>query len=304
MDIKEKFEKGRESHTYQRVDTDHSVNVYLGYNDSGNMSMVVAENGKEERVKSSKFIDVQLKRREDQKLALSFDLQDSAYAQLFTIFCKDMIVVCERAGKEMAISNALIRWKYWLELFGKKSPHILDRNEIKGLVGELLFLKDYMAPQFELDEAVKSWMGPMLGHKDFEIQNTWYETKSINAGAVQVAISSLEQLESEEDGHLAILRLEETSENNDQSINLNRLVLQIMEMIETPEIRDMFMVRLDNIGYANDPEYEKYAYVKRGMEIYKVDDSFPRIRRNSINPSIGNAKYTIMIDGLVNYREI
>jgi len=167
-----------------------------------------------------------------------------------------------------------------------------------------LFLKDYMAPQFGLDEAVKSWMGPMLGHKDFEIQNTWYESKSINAGAVQVSISSLEQLESEEDGHLAILRLEETSVNNDQSIDLNKLVLQIMEMIDVPEIRDLFMVRLDNIGYANDPEYEKYVYVMRGMEIYTVDDSFPRIRRNDINPSIGNAKYTIMIDGLVNYREI
>ena len=303
MNLLEKFEKGKDSHTYQRVGVDYSVNVFLGYNDSGNMSMVVAENGKEERVKSSKFIDVQLKRREDKKLALSFDLLDDAYSQMFTIFCKDMIAVCERAGKEMAISSALVRWKYWLELFGRKNPHILDKNEIKGLIGELCFLNDYLAPKVGMDEAIKSWMGPLLGHKDFEIQDTWYEVKSINEGAIQVTISSLEQLESELDGHLVIVRLEETSENNDQAINLNGIVLHIMEQIEDPEIRDLFIIRLDNLGYVNDPEYDKYVFVKRGHETYRVDNEFPRLRRKDIDSSIGNAKYTLMMDGINKYRE-
>lgn len=303
MDLQNKFRKGKDSHTYQRIDMDYRVNVYLGYNDDGRMSMVVAEDGKEERVKSSKFIDVKMKRREDRKLALSFDLLDDAYAQLFTVFCKDMIIICERAGKEMAISNALLRWKYWLELFGKRTLHILEKNEIKGLIGELYVLKDYIAPKYGINEAVKSWMGPMLGHKDFEIQDTWYEVKSINENAVQIAISSLEQLESDIDGHLAVVRLEDTSENNNRAVDLNTMVISIIDMIEDPEVLELFRVRLDNLGYNPDPEYDKHVFEKKGMEFYYVSEEFPRLRRKDINASIGNVKYTILVDGIAKLRE-
>ena len=91
-----------------------------------------------------------------------------------------MVLVCEKAGKEMAISNAVVRWKYWLELFGKKKGTLLDKSEIKGLIGELLLLKDKFIPEYGVTDAIASWMGPMLGHKDFEIADTWYEVKAVN----------------------------------------------------------------------------------------------------------------------------
>ena len=126
MQISKKFEQGIEQHTYQRLDSDYKVNLFLGYNEDGKMSMVITEPGQVVKTKSSKMIDVQMSKREDGKIALTFDLLDNAYASMFTIFCKDMILVCEKAGKEMAISNAVVRWKYWLELFVKSD--ILNRD--------------------------------------------------------------------------------------------------------------------------------------------------------------------------------
>ncbi len=96
MNIEEKFKKGNISNTYQRIDSDYKVNIFLGYNDDGKMSMVITEPGKETAIKSSKLIDVSLKRREDQKMALTFDLLDDAYKSMFMVFCKDIIVICER----------------------------------------------------------------------------------------------------------------------------------------------------------------------------------------------------------------
>ena len=107
MELLKKFEKGALSHTYQRIDSDYKVDIFLGYNDEGQMSMVITENGRETPVKSSKFISVQLKRREDGKLALSFDLLDNTYKSMFLIFCKDIIITCEKAGSEMAIPNGI-----------------------------------------------------------------------------------------------------------------------------------------------------------------------------------------------------
>lgn len=303
MNLSKKFEKGNEAHTYQRIDPDYKVNIFVGYNDDGNMSMVLTENGKEEKVKSSKLIDVNLKRREDHKLALSFNLLDLSYAPMFTVFCKDMIVVCERAGKDKAISTALTRWKYWRKLFGRRQSLLLDKQEIKGLMGELYELKNRLIPEYDYKNAVKSWMGPLLGHKDFEINNTWYEIKTINDGAVQLIISSLEQLESDLDGHLIVVRVEETSENNEKALNINQLVLQIIDAIEDPEVLEEFRIKLDNMGYSADPEYDSHNYVIKGSDAYTVNDSFPRLKRKDIDKSIGNVKYTIVIAGIAAFKE-
>lgn len=303
MELSKKFEKGVESHTYQRIDPDYKVNIFLGYNDDGKMSMILTENGKEEKVCSSKLIEVHLKRREDRKLALSFDLLDDAYAPMFTVFCKDMIVVCESAGKDMAISSALIRWKYWKEMFGKKHSQLLDKQEIKGLMGELYVLKNRLIPEFGCRDSVKSWMGPLLGHKDFEINQTWYEVKTVNSGALQLTISSLEQLESNIDGHMIVVRVDETSETNERALNLNTIVLQLTDLIDDSEALEEFRIKLDNAGYSIDPEYEKYNFVFTGTETYMVNDEFPRLRRKEVGNAIGNAKYTILIAGISEFKE-
>lgn len=303
MKIEEKFARGAETRTYQRVDADYRVNIFLGYNEDGQMSMVITEPGKEALVKSSKLINVALKRREDQKLALSFDLLDSNYKSMFIVFCKDMIVTCEKGGSQLAISNALVRWKYWKEMFGKKKSNVLDKMEIKGLIGELLELRDYFMVEHGETVAIQGWMGPLLGHKDFEIANTWYEIKSVNENAVQVNISSLEQLESDVDGHLIIERLEETSSVSNLSINLNQVVLSVINRIEDPENMELFQTRLDNMGYAVDQEYDNYNFIFKGRQSYIVNELFPRLQRKDVNQSIGNAKYTIMLDGIIDFKE-
>ncbi len=303
MNIEEKFKKGADTHTYQRIDIDFKVNIFLGYNDNGFMSMVITEPGKNEVVKSSRWIDVSLKKREDQKMALSFDLLDNAYKSMFMVFCKDIIVICERAGSHMAISTALTRWKYWKEMFGKKKAQILDKHEIKGLIGELIELRDHFITEYDETTAIRSWMGPMLGHKDFEINETWYEVKTVNESAIQVNISSLEQLESDLNGHLVIIRLEDASATSELAINLNKLVVSVMDNIMDPENLDLFRERLDNMGYIPDDEYDNYVFVFRGRQSYLVTEDFPRLTRGCVPDSVGNVKYTLLLNGISRYLE-
>ena len=303
MNLSQKFDQGVETHTYQRIDSGYKVDIFLGYNDNGKMSMIITENGKDERVKSSKLIDVNLNRREDHKLALSFDLLDMVYAPLFTLFCKDLIVVCEHVGKDKAISSALVRWKYWKEMFGCRRKQVLDKQTIKGLIGELYELIHRFIPKYGYMNAIKSWMGPLLGHKDFEINKTWYEVKTVNDGALEVTISSLEQLESDLDGNLIVVRVDETSENNEKAVNLNKLVLQLIDFIEDLEILDEFRIKLDNIGYSAIPEYNSYNFIIKGSEVYKVNEAFPRLRRRDLNDAIGSAKYTLTLVGISEFKE-
>ncbi len=303
MNIEEKFAKGAVSRTYLRIDSEYRVNIFLGYNDDGKMSMVITEPGREAPVKSSKIIDVTLRRREDQKIALTFDLLDNSYKSMFLLFCKDIILICERAGSQMAISNALTRWKYWKEMFGNKKSSILDKQEIKGLIGELIELRDHFMCEYDEAVALQSWMGPLSGHKDFEIDDTWYEIKAVNENAVQVKISSLEQLESENDGHLVIMRLEDASITSGLAINLNKIVIAIANVIHDPDNMELFRNRLDNLGYVPDDEYDNYNFVFKGRQSYTVNSDFPRLVRSSVSESIGNASYTILLNGISNFKE-
>ena len=303
MNIEEKFRKGAADHTYQRIDSEYKVNIFLGYTEDGKMSMVITEFGKKVLVKSTKSIEVSMKTRDDKKLALSFDLLDDSYKSMFMLFCKDMIVVCERAGSQMAISTALTRWKYWKDMFGKKKDDILDKQEIKGLIGELIELRDHFMKDYDESTAVKSWMGPLMGHKDFEVNDTWFEIKAVSENAVQINISSLEQLESETDGHLVILRLEEASATSDLSVNLNKVVLSVAEAIMDPDNLDLFRLRLDNMGYVPNDEYDNYNFIYKGRQSYMVTDGFPRLTRKDVSESIGNVKYTILLNGISSFKE-
>lgn len=304
MNIQEKFEKGAHNHTYTRIDPEYKVDIYLGYTQDGQMSMVITEPGKQTLIKSSKLIDVKMEKRDDGKCMLYFNLLDASYKSMYFIFCKDMIGICEKAGSSMAISNAVTRWKYWKEMFGKKKQTILDKMEIKGLIGELLELRDHFIKDYGEIDAVASWMGPLLGHKDFEIDDTWYEVKAVAENAIQVKISSLEQLESDIDGHLVVVRLEDTSTVASNGINLNNMVASVAEQISDPDNLNLYMNRLDNMGYAYDEEYDSICFAYKGTEYYSVREGFPRLVRSEVNPSIGNASYTILLNGVRDYREV
>ena len=53
---------------------------------------------------------------------------------------------------------------------------------------------------------MKSWSGQELTHKDFSMENTWYEIKTIGCGQQNIKISSLEQLDSVYDGEIVVFQ--------------------------------------------------------------------------------------------------
>lgn len=303
MELSKKFQQGENRHTYQRIDEDYQVNFFVGYNDSGKMSMILTESGRDVRVKSSNLIDVNLNRREDGKLALSFDLMDQSYASMFLVFCKDMIVVCEREGRNRAIESAIVRWNYWLKMFGKKRDKYLEKSVVKGLIGELMIMKEYLIPLYGYEQAITGWMGPQSGHKDYEIGETWYEIKTTTAGATEVTINSAEQLDSTLEGHLGVVRLDDASPISNTSLNLNEVIIDVMDCIELPEIMDLFRAKLDLLGYESDEYYNDFAFVYSGFDLYSIKDSFPRITRNELYTAIGNVQYSLLLGAIENFKE-
>lgn len=303
MKLKDKFEIGKEKHTYQRIDSEYMSDVYLGYNQENNMTMVIVEVGKPAKVKSSNIIEVRFGERQDKKIALSFTLLDQSYESMFLLFCEDIIKICERTDSSWRLSNVVHRWKYWREMFGKKTRTILSKEEIKGLIGEIYVLKTFFFRKFGIEDTVSSWMGPVAGHKDFEISNTWYEIKTIDEGASKVTISSIEQLDSLEIGYLVIVRVEDTSSTSDIAINLNSIVEDVRLQIKDIDVLNEFDTKLSEVGYTYSDEYKDYNFLMKGYDLYTVDENFPRLKREDISEVIENAKYSLVLYGIREFKE-
>lgn len=183
----------------------------------------------------------------------------------------------------------------------KSHSEILSEHEIKGLIGELLFLKDEMFPLWGISNSISSWTGPDASKKDFSIENTWYEIKTIEYGKKTVGISSLEQLESLVDGVLVVYQLEKMS-SGFNGITLNNLINEILHMVSLLPDKQLFIDKLHKVGFSFSDVYDEYVYDKRELSKYRVNESFPKLVKNRVPQAIAKAAYEITLSEIIKYK--
>ena len=230
-------------------------------------------------------------------------MTDNHYYDLFCSFCSDIIESSRSLDdKKKGPMFVYGRYNNWQKMLKQPSSQTLDVKGIKGLIGEMLFLRDYMIPKYGSEKAVASWLGPEGSDQDFVVDGTWYEVKAKSSGAVSVDISSIEQLDSDLDGKLAVLFMDKTSTTDENRVTLNMLYRQITNMIDVGAV-----FRLNNLlslrGYTENEEYDKYAFNFKLMNMYSVTDGFPRLRRADVSSGIENAKYEISISYISRFLE-
>jgi hypothetical protein len=302
LNLCEKFENEKETKTYRRYDEIHKFDWFVGYNENNNKSLVLVIIGEFTKFESTKIINVRLEKRIDNKLSLSFNLIDNNYSDIFYKFCEDMIENTRNIDNDNIIKFLNMRWNMWRIAFKNSSNKILNENEIKGLIGELIFLNEYMIKKYGIERSIRSWQGPLNFHKDYEISENWYEIKAISNNSLTVNISSVEQLESNFKGELDIVILEQANELVNECVSLNKLISIINNKIDNIDVKRIFWNKLDNIGYLYDEEYDKYNYRVIDINRYRVeDDTFPRILRKELKKGIINVSYEVALNDIDSY---
>jgi hypothetical protein len=170
-----------------------------------------------------------------------------------------------------------------------------------GLIGELLFLRDFMIPTYGDDIALQSWSGQDLTHKDFSLKDTWYEVKAISTGKPTVRISSLEQLQSVIEGELAVFQLEKMSPAY-EGVTLNKIATGILKTLSSQENKDYFISKLFDSNYSFESGYNDYVYEITLGERFHITDSFPKLTRNDVNEAIVKVQYDILLSEIQGYK--
>ena len=84
--------------------------------------------------------------------------------------------------KEKATRFVGKRYKEWREMLANARGNLLSPSEIKGLLGEMYFLKDFLCTHYGAEKAALSWTGPKRLPQDYIIGDTWFEVKTEKGG--------------------------------------------------------------------------------------------------------------------------
>lgn len=285
--------------SFRRVDEDHPLDIYLGRDTSARTSMLLISKSVPMQIYSSHLIGISTGKRVDGAWALSFCLLDNQYQDMFFHFCDDIInATRDIKDKSQGTTFVCLRYLKWQEMLKKNSSGLLSFSEIKGLIGELVFLKEILFDKYGKNVALQSWIGPDKADQDFVCADSWYEVKATVSGAATVKISSIEQLDTNNDGELVVVYLDKTSYANPNRITLNSIVDEIENNLENGEQRQLLRDILIRQGYIHRNEYDEHGFVCTVINRYLVNQSFPALRKKDIPTAIANSNYSLSLSAI------
>lgn len=290
--------------SWKLVDANHPISLYVGKDENGFSAMeYVGDFVVNRRIKSSPVISINHYKNNSGQKSIVFSLIDERWMNQFVTFCNDVCKQTEHLPKNCAKGYEAVCNAYfvWQKMF-KRQNDILGESEIKGLIGELLYLKENMIPRYGSTRSIDAWSGTDKTKKDFSIDSTWYEIKTIDVGKPTVKISSIDQLDSSLEGTLAVYLVEKMA-TSFSGINLNKLVDSIIALLTSLQDKDDFITKLNKAGYFPDSEYDEYVYDIKQLNEYYVNDSFPLLKRDSIPIAISSASYELLLSELETYKK-
>ena len=290
----------------RRADPQHPLDFFITYDERNNMQLMLLTDYQLALPNSSKQILVRGNKRADQRTAVCFSLEDNGLKDQFVSLCWD-IMNCsyDIQNKKTAAQAAMRRFKMWQKLFAETKNKKLSETEAKGLIGELSILKEICVQKYGIEKAVLGWVGPLGADRDFEFEDSWYESKFVSLSMDKVKVSSLDQLDIDQSGVLVVCRFEKTAETSPGFITLNSLVEDITELASSDENTLVaFKNRLALSGYTADAEQSAQPYMFHRFERYNVTSAgFPRIRRSEVSAAIADGEYQLSIPALQQWKE-
>ena len=303
IDVKLIFNKIDGKDESMRIDPSIPLDIFLGRDEFARLLIFIISKNKPVKVTSSNLIEVEIGQREDKTWALSFILKDEQYADIFFHFCNDIIQYTLEYRQQDIATCVIDRYNKWHTMLKKNMSGLLSKEEIKGLIGEIHFLMNFLLASYSEEQAVYSWVGMDKNQHDFCIDNIWYEIKSVKNGAALVNISSIEQLDYHLKGKLIIKYFNSTSVSDMLKITLNSIVKDLLDNIKSNYLKIIIKDKLLEYGYIHRKEYDDIAFKYIRTECYNVDKDFPALRRSMLPESVKNVKYELLISHILRFLE-
>lgn len=285
-----------------RIDPTHPLDLFWAVNHDGLYMFVFEYDANESETLSLPELKgirlaITSSESEGSRNRIMLTLADSTNWELFLALCNDLVESTRMAKPSLGLRFIIARLKKWQELLRRASSAVLSEEEIKGLLGELMFLKSHLIPAFGFHDAVSFWQGPAGYPQDFAVNGCAIEVKCHEGSrSSKIFISSPDQLCSRlPDTYLFVYIVSKSTSENPCSINLLGVVADIRRKIEaaSQETLAVFEGLIASVGYVDLARYSESYYLITDSVMYKIENGFPRICPSDLMPGVSDVSYRI-----------
>lgn len=228
------------------------------------------------------------------------------------VFNELIISVYNRVFKLMepkaCITEFVSIYYKWSDFFTKAQNYTLSEEEIKGLFGELIILKELIlesGPE-EIDSILNSWKGPYDTGHDFVGDAGNIEVKTKNENIEHVKVSSEYQLQKENGKNLDFFVVTVRPKAVD-GISLSDLILVIKSLVIV-NMGDYAIIlnALFKKGLTPANFYEYDSIKLKPINIIKYDVmniEFPTLNRDNLNLAINTVSYKLNLLAIARFKK-
>lgn len=291
----------------KRLDIKSSLKVFYGLTNNNSYRISFISSIKPFHFCSTEAIKITQGKESEMVYWTCFDFasNDTETKKTFFQFCDSLIEVIENNFDELnALTAVNNRYLSWMSLFknkGKMKPEFYQ-----GLYGELYFLYTFLFKMTNPDQAINAWVGPDGFSKDFSLNNSWYEIKTLGVSSKTIKINSLTQLDSKVDGHLVKITVEKVSNEFESELcSVPLLYNKIFNEITNNSVRSDFVNKVLKYGYVYDENaHNCQKFDVKNVVSYNVNSYFPKLTNEQIhNNAISDVTYELLISALDKFME-
>ena len=297
---------GRDGLRLTRIDLTSNLDIYAGIDDAAQVVLAISVKKRPPAISlDSRTFDHFRQQRADGSWLLVLRLKGKGLEPVFGRLCQDLVDSATSVATDdelLAIFQA--RLHLWQKLFLGSNDGLLEAHQIKGLIAELLILREMLDFGLrDLAEVVAGWVGPRGADQDFIFGTGSIEVKASAIGRRSVSISSLEQLDCITPLVLVIVALEESSQGSVGAFSLNSLVSLLESRVaKSGSALLAFRELLLEAGYVEHSFYDEDWFTPISTQIFDVVENFPRLTKKTVPPELIRVKYDLDIAGLAEFR--
>jgi hypothetical protein len=191
----------------------------------------------------------------------------------------------------------------WASLFEKKVPQQLSKEQIKGLFGELFYLKETLLPSNsnDVDGILQGWQGPFHANNDFvyDAKNIEVKAKSETQNIVHIASEFQLQSEVGKGLELFVITLKSVYESGQSLVDITTQI--ISEIKDRSGDISIFYKALNELGLNLDSmkQYNNHMFETLKTQVFDAaNELFPKLSNSNIPKGISKLKYDLAISTL------
>lgn len=279
-----------------RVYPDHLLNFYIQYSLAGRREVVIevlADGIPMFEVPTFRNLDL-VKLNIPGGVRIGLTLLDEDLGRSFSVMCYDLAERSRSADTTVsALSTLLHALNNWAELFRKRAAGGLSREEVLGLVGELLVVEALIeGSRGSVDALIQGWRGPHGDARDIGFNGTRIEVKSQRStSALKLRISSLAQLDDRGDRVFVVLVRLSPSVSGRSLVELANSLRARLERF--PMASAEFERKLETSGMTAETDHEHERLSQDDRIVFSVTEQFPRLVPSNVPAGVAAVSYEV-----------